>query len=144
MAILTKKKGDMILVGQKRSWKRPLLAFAISLSLVLGLSVVACGCSKTATIDKTYQLDLDSGGKRVISMVLNKGDRLDLSVGVAQKDVNVQVIKPSGEDALNITRVESGKFVVIAEEYGGYQVVIDNSYSYYHKSVTLVLKYPKR
>lgn len=93
----------------------------------------------------TENYSINAGGKRVISIVLEKNDRLDLSVTVASHDIGIKVDEPSGQVAVQYARVESGNFVVIAKEDGVYVVTLDNSHSLFTpKSVTVVLKYPER
>ena len=107
------------------------------------LSVTACEEPENVTATQNYSID--AGEKRVISIVLKRNDRLDLAVSVPLYDIGIEVDSPSGQAAVPFTRVESGNFIVIAEEDGVYVITLDNSYSIFNpKSVTLLLRYPER
>ncbi len=115
----------------------------LGIGLLGAVSVTACNEPNIVTVTQDY--NIDAGEKRVISIVLKRNDRLDLSVTVESYDIGIKVDDPSGQAAVPFTRVESGNFIVIAEEDGVYVVTLDNSYSIFTpKSVTVLLKYPER
>ena len=120
----------------------------LGVGLLGAVSVTACEGPKIVSVTQNYSIDV--GEKRVISIVLKRNDRLDLSVTVASNDIGIKVDDPSGQAAVPFTRVESGNFVVIANEDGTYVVTLDNSYSILTpfqltpRSITVVLKYPER
>ena len=129
--------------------------------LTLGIcflgAVSVTACKEPNILEVTHNYTIDAGEKRVISVVLEKDDRLDLTITVLGNDpgststpapggdIGIQVNDPSGQAAVPFTRVESGNFIVMAEEDGVYVVTLDNSYSIFTpKSVTLLMKYPER
>ncbi len=115
----------------------------LGIGLLGAASVTACSGPNIVIVTQNY--GIDAGEKRVISIVLKKNDRLNLFVAVASNDIGVQVDDPGGQAAIPFTRVESGNFIVMANEDGVYVVTLDNSYSLITpKSVTVVLEYPER
>lgn len=121
-----------------------MLVLLLGIGLLVSTSVMACGKGpKIITETKTYSIE--AGEKRVTSIVLKKGDRLDITVTVQSNDIGVQVDDPSGQAVVPFTRVESGDFVVNAEETGTYVLAFDNSYSFMTpKNITVDLEYPQR
>jgi hypothetical protein len=138
-------RGGMIVTEQKTSsWVQQLLAIVLCVGLIGIVSAIACGKGPHIVTD-TREYSLEAGEKRVISIVLNKGDRLNFTVTVESNDIGVKVDDPSGQAAVAFTRVESGDFAVIAKEYGTYIVTFDNSYSSFTpKKITVDLEYPER
>jgi hypothetical protein len=132
------------MTGHKTSsWLWPLLALILIVGLLGSVSLMACGGPKIIT--ETKQYSIEPGEKRVTSIVLKKGDRLDFTVTVESNDIGVQVDNPSGEAVVPFTRVESGDFAVTAKESGTYMVTFDNSYSLFtSKNITVDLEYPER
>ena len=145
MSVVERKvRMDIFKPRQKKlSWIQVLLVLILGVGLLGAVSVTACEGPKIVTVTQNYSID--AGEKRVISIVLKRNDRLDLSVTVASNDIGIEVDDPSGQAAVPFNRVESGNFVVIAKEDGTYVVTLDNSYSTFTpKSITVVLKYPER
>ena len=119
-------------------------------------TILFVSCKEPNILEVTHSYNIDAGEKRVISVVLEKDDRLDLTVAVhstnqglfstlAPGDIGIQVDNPSGQASIPFTRVESGNFIVIADEYGVYVMTLDNSISIFTpKNVSLIMKYPER
>lgn len=129
----------------------------LTLGICLLGAVSVTACKEPNILEVTHNYNIDAGEKRVISIVLERNDRLDLTITVIGNDsgststpalggdIGIQVNDPSGQAAVPFTRVESGNFIVLAEEDGVYVVTLDNSYSIFTpKSVTLVMRYPER
>lgn len=123
---------------------------------LLGVASVTA-CEQTNIVEDNQTYSIQAGEKRIISVVLNNNDRMDLAVTVAGNspstmatqtsggDIGISVISPSGQSAVQYSRVESGNFIVLAEENGVYVITLDNSYSIFTpKSVTLSMRYPQR
>jgi hypothetical protein len=116
--------------------------------------ITACGDQNIA--EDTTSYSIDQGDKRIISIFLEKNERLDLTVAVTDDrtiqptiqepmNIGISVVNPSGQYVVQYIRVGAGDFMVLAEEAGVYVITLDNSYSSFApKSVTLTMKYPKR
>ena len=114
--------------------------------------VSATACVGPKIEEDTQNYSINSGDKRIISVVLEKNDRLDLTIGVTDDrtiqptiqepmNIGIMVVSPSGQYAVPYTRVGAGYFIVLAEEDGIFVITLDNSYSSFTpKSVTLTMR----
>ncbi len=108
------------------------------------VSITACDVAIIVTETHDFN-NMQAGEKNVVSIVLKKDDRLDISISVPTDDIGIKVDGPGGQVAIPFTLVEFGNFIVMAEEDGVYVITIDNSYSAFNpRDVNLILKYPTR